>query len=119
MAGSRSLAEQETIVRWDREDPVAVLWTANANDARKWQRWGWPVIERPGGWRAEVPKGEVAVRRKRVLGPEARERMRARLGTGLGRSGSAQPQGAVLKRGAGDATLVCLEGERDANGLLL
>jgi hypothetical protein len=37
---SQTLAEQETIIRWDREDPLVHLWSANPVTWRKLARLG-------------------------------------------------------------------------------
>lgn len=72
-------AERETIIRWDREEPVAHLYTADPAVARKWQRLGYPVEpdhQRTSGWRAKVPVRCVSFRRlaerKRTLTDEQR-----------------------------------------------
>lgn len=54
--GSRSRAEQETIVRFDRASDEAVLWTADLGMARRWVKKGYAVADMPGGWRCTVPK---------------------------------------------------------------
>ena len=63
-------AEQETIIRWDQEDPTALLYTAHAAQARRWAKLGYPfeVSDRdrtgnPRGWEAQVPKEAVRFRK--------------------------------------------------------
>jgi len=38
-----TLAEQETVYRWDREELTLHAWTANASEAQRWRRRGWNV----------------------------------------------------------------------------
>ena len=38
-----SKAEKETVIRWDCEDPVPVLYTADPAQARRWIKLGYPV----------------------------------------------------------------------------
>jgi hypothetical protein len=66
-AGGRSMAEQETIVRFDRTGGAAVLWTADLNQARRWQGRGYPVAPESGGWRCEVPKRAITFRSLAVV----------------------------------------------------
>ena len=63
-------AEQETIIRWDQEDPTALLYTAHHVQARRWAKLGYPVevsdrdrTGNPRGWEAQVPKETVRFRR--------------------------------------------------------
>ena len=63
-------AEQETIIRWDQEEPVADLYTAHQVQANKWIRLGYPVevFGRdqegiPRGWRAKVPVEAIRFRK--------------------------------------------------------
>jgi hypothetical protein len=57
-------AEQETIVRWDRESRTATAYTAYKGQAEKWRKLGWPVVAVDRhGWRAEVPIAAVRFRR--------------------------------------------------------
>lgn len=65
-----SKAEQETIIRWDQEDPDADLYTAHPAQARRWAKQGYPVevVDCDGdgndrGWRCRVPKDAVRFRR--------------------------------------------------------
>ena len=51
-AYSPSRAEQETILRWDREDPLVHLWSANPAVWRKAERLGLAITKEsywPGG----------------------------------------------------------------------
>ena len=75
-------AEQETILRYDQEDPCASLYTAYERDARRWKaKLSYPVeVERtrngvPTGWRARVPRAAI---RLRALGPDGQVRRRAK-----------------------------------------
>lgn len=63
----RSLAEQETVIRYDRTGAEAVLWTADLNQARRWAARGYPVEPVSGGWRAAVPKRALSFRRLWVV----------------------------------------------------
>ncbi len=63
-------AEQETIIRWDREDRSVEMWTADQAEARRWQKLGYDltIIRRPGdgaptGWRATGPASCIRFRR--------------------------------------------------------
>jgi len=58
-----SLAEMETVIRWDRSEPVVYLWTASPVEVRKWRRAGYAVRQDGVGWRAEGPKECVRVRK--------------------------------------------------------
>jgi hypothetical protein len=67
--GSKTKAEQETVIRWDQEERIAHLWTAYSADARRWQRLGYPVQVRsrtqdrtPRTWAAEVPIDAIRFR---------------------------------------------------------
>ena len=67
MAG-RTRAEQETLIRWDAEDPRVVLYTASPVVAAKWTRLGYVLTPfgdpaSPSGWGCTAPKGSVTVRR--------------------------------------------------------
>ena len=62
-------AEQETIVRWDREDRRVEMYTSDAPQARQWARLGYDVRVvgtdpegRPHGWTATGPIGCVRFR---------------------------------------------------------
>ena len=62
--------EQETIIRWDQEDPQADLYTAHPAQARRWEKLGYPVevsdsdtSGKPRGWCYQVPKEAVRFRR--------------------------------------------------------
>jgi hypothetical protein len=64
--------EQETIVRWDQEERVALLYTAYPAQARQWAKLGYPVeIYRrdhegaPRSWEARVPLEAIRWRRMR------------------------------------------------------
>lgn len=61
-AVSRTLVEQETVVRFDRTGAPAVLWTADINQARRWMARGYPVEPVSGGWRCRVPKRALTFR---------------------------------------------------------
>ena len=65
-------AEQETVIRWDREDRTVQLYTADAAQARRWTQLGYDVRVqgtdrdgRPHGWAATGPIGCVRFRRVR------------------------------------------------------
>ena len=65
-------AEQETIVRWDREDRRVDMWTADPAQARHWTRNGYDVTAvvtttdgRTTGWRTVGPTGCIRFRRVR------------------------------------------------------
>ena len=100
-------AEQETVIRWDREDRTVQLYTADAAQARRWTRLGYDVRVqgsdrdgRPHGWTATGPSGCVRFRRlrngavvKRVNGRQnlavhQRVLTRAPLGSGIATRGA-------------------------------
>lgn len=63
-------AEQETILRFDRSEPVVSMWTANPAEARRWKKLGYDVRVfrftregRPQSWHAEGPAGCLRLRR--------------------------------------------------------
>ena len=58
-----SLAEMETVIRWDRAVAVVRLWTACPVEVRKWRRAGYGVRQDGVGWRCEGPKDCVRVRK--------------------------------------------------------
>ena len=65
-------AEQETIIRWDQEEPVADLYTARQIQANQWIRLGYPVEVsdrdqegNPRGWTANVPMEAIRFRKLR------------------------------------------------------
>lgn len=66
---SRTLDEQETIIRFDAAFPDATFYTAHPPTARAWERLGLTlaVVSREGGiptgWQATAPKAAVKVRR--------------------------------------------------------
>ena len=84
-------AEQETIIRWDQEERVLLLYTACPSEARRWERLGHSVevfgltqSGEPQGWQARAPlealrlrkliDGKVAARRRgRSFGAEPRK----------------------------------------------
>ena len=64
--------EQETIVRWDREDREAHLYTAYEGQAKRWTKLGYEVTVShrdrhgtPTGWEATAEKDAVRFRRVR------------------------------------------------------
>ena len=100
-------AEQETVIRWDREQRTVQLYTADAAQARRWTQLGYDVRVqgtdregRPHGWTATAPSGCVRFRRlrsgavvKRVNGRQnlpVRQRVltRATLGSGIATRGA-------------------------------
>lgn len=63
-------AEQETTIRWDREDRIAWLGTTHYAQALRWARKGYFVTVlsrtragRPRGWEARVPIAAITFRR--------------------------------------------------------
>ena len=65
-------SEQETIVRWDREDPLASLYTAHPGQAARWQRLGYDVAVtdrdtegQPRSWTAYASVGAIRFRKVR------------------------------------------------------
>jgi hypothetical protein len=60
---TRTLAEQETIIGWDRAEGRLHLWTANPHEAARWRRKGWILAEHHGGWWAEGPVDALTLRR--------------------------------------------------------
>ena len=65
-------AEQETVIRWDRENRTVQLYTADAAQTRRWTKLGYDVRVqgtdrdgRPLGWTATGPSGCVRFRRLR------------------------------------------------------
>lgn len=59
---SRTRAEQETILRWDRATDAVSLYTASPYEAAKWRRRGYDTREEGGGWWATGARGCVTVR---------------------------------------------------------
>jgi hypothetical protein len=51
----RSLVEQETIVRFDRSEPILHLWTASRAVFLKLTRRGWTLTPSGGGWSGKAP----------------------------------------------------------------
>jgi len=62
-AGQYSRAEQETIIRYDRTEGTASLWTADVGQARRWVTKGYGVQALSGGWACAVPKRALSFRR--------------------------------------------------------
>lgn len=64
MAAPYSLEEQETIIRFDRTDALAMLYTAAPAQAERWRKLGY-TVEQSGshGWKARIPKAAVKFRR--------------------------------------------------------
>jgi len=59
-----TMEEQETIIRWDRTNRAAMLYTAAPTEAARWRRLGYSVSPQgPHGWQAEVPKKAVRMRK--------------------------------------------------------
>ena len=59
-----TLEEQETVIRFDRTDAPAMLYTAAAAQAAQWRRLGIDVVPVHGhGWSATIPKAAVKIRR--------------------------------------------------------
>jgi hypothetical protein len=58
---TRSLAEQETILRWDAEERIVWGWTANPSEVKRWRALGYVVTEQPGGWKTQVPAEALAL----------------------------------------------------------
>jgi len=61
-----SKVEQETIIRWDQEERLALLYTAYLPDAQRWEKLQYPVKVSgrgqdgtPRSWKAEVPIGAI------------------------------------------------------------
>lgn len=61
-------AEQETVIRWDRETDAAMVYTADPCEMRRWRALGYDVqvcgTTRDGkarGWQATVPAAAVAL----------------------------------------------------------
>ncbi len=57
-----SKAEMETVVRWDMEEKVAHLWTAQPAMARLWEKRGYNVRKEHGSWWAAIPKSYITFR---------------------------------------------------------
>lgn len=96
-------AEQETMIRFDRSEPVVSLWTANPAEARRWERLGYEVRVyrftqdgRPQSWQTEGPAGCVRLRRvahgKIVKRSRAGENLAIHRGVSE-RTGSRRPTG--------------------------
>jgi hypothetical protein len=60
-----TLAEQESVVIWNRAESSVQLWTASPVDARKWKRAGYELKQDGLGWRATGPRGCVRLRKVR------------------------------------------------------
>src|SRR5262245_18527180 len=76
-------AEQETIIRWDQDERVSHLYTANPADARRWERLGYEVevsgrtpAGETRGWRARAPL--EAIRLRRLVNGKLAKRPRGR-----------------------------------------
>lgn len=77
---SKTLAEQETVIRWDREQHVATCYTASPVEAARWRKRGLQVAEYGrDGWQATVPSSWVSVRKPRTTSQASRDAARARL----------------------------------------
>ncbi len=60
----RTLEEQETIVRFDRTDAPAMLYTAAPNQAERWRKLGYDVSPLGAqGWQCVIPKTAVRFRK--------------------------------------------------------
>lgn len=70
---SRSRLEQETTISYNAEEDLAMLWTAQAADQRKWTRLGLSVEPYGGGWRTKCPKAWIRVRPGRTLSETNRQ----------------------------------------------
>lgn len=64
---SRSKAEQETIIRWDRESDLATVWTAASAVKNRLLKRGFCVREHGGGWVADIPAKAVSIRSASAL----------------------------------------------------
>ena len=60
---SLSLEEQESILVWNRAEPIVRMWTASPVEVRRWRRAGYGVRQDGVGWRCEGPKDCVRVRK--------------------------------------------------------
>jgi hypothetical protein len=61
--GNRTNAELETIIRWDRDEKIAWLWTADIHVANKWRKRGYEVFDEPDdAWGARVPARCISFR---------------------------------------------------------
>lgn len=59
-----TLEEQETIVRFDRTDAPAILYTASASQAERWRKLDYDVKPQGAhGWQALIPKNSVRFRK--------------------------------------------------------
>ena len=48
-------AEQETVIRWDREEEVAYLWTCDLKTVTKCEKAGYKLRKEHDSWWGEVP----------------------------------------------------------------
>lgn len=71
---SRSKAEQETVVRWDRESDQAVVWTAATSIRNRLLRRGFAVEVSGGGWKAVIPVKAVSFRSAAAVSRPRRKR---------------------------------------------
>lgn len=78
-----TLEEQETIIRWDRANPEAIVYTFDPALKRKLaelERFSPDTIkllnEDNGSVEYSIPKSLVSVRKPRTISEEAKERMR-------------------------------------------
>jgi len=62
-----TLAEIETIVRWDRSEDRIFWSTLDVREAHRWQSKGYDVEVRDGGWRMETPKGALTLKRRSAV----------------------------------------------------
>ena len=70
----RTKAEQETVIRWDRESDQAVVWTAAPNIKNRLRKRGFDVQLCGGGWKATIPIKALSFRSAAAL---SRPRKRA------------------------------------------
>ena len=63
--GKLTRAEQETIVRWDRSEPVAEVWTADPTTKRRLEKRGHQMVVKGGGWVCRLPLKCISFRRVR------------------------------------------------------
>lgn len=79
-----SFEEQETVIRWDRKNPEAVVYTFDSSMKRKLQeiQEQFPdmaklIKEDNGSVEYEIPKNLISIRKPRVLDEESKKRFSA------------------------------------------
>lgn len=88
MAQSRSRLERETVITFNEEESDAILWTASAQEHRRWVKLGLEIEPYGGGWRTTALKRWIKVRKPstKQLTEEQRTTLANRMRTLAGRN---------------------------------